>query len=348
MKKFLWVVWGLFLASQVFGADPVLEQGKTRVKLRGKSGTFSVYVKNSNGDYISLLSERDSGTSSFFSLKADSRTYRLLRAGGVSAKARKDGDSAALLYTIKDTATADVVFTPVATIPGAEEDALRVEVVITNTSASEQAFSLKGVFDTDIAEIEGPVFSTAIYPAVKSEMEFTSLLSHRWISTTGINCSVRVILAGADITSPMSAAVANKNVLASGEWNNPKHPGRSFSSFSSFNDAAMELIWNPVILRPGESRSIVLYLSMSADIASPASVVYFSEPGAGSSQGGSLSSGFSALSPEQISAAQLDPAYIEELLKRIQTLESQGDAADLNEVRALNAELDAIFSRLRR
>ena len=51
---------------------------------------------------------------------------------------------------------------------------------------------------------------------------------------------------------------------------------------------------------------------------------------------------------EPIKEEQLDPAYIEALLAKIESLEAESTEIDREEILRLNAELDAILEYLRR
>jgi hypothetical protein len=348
VKKFVYGVFYLILfVCAAFSSDVDVTQGSVRLRLYENSGTFSAYVINANGKQYALFSEYEQASATFFSLKAGNNVFRLQRGNGISVKAGQTDNGAKLIYTItrgnKAVAEVALVFTFVQTIPGFPIDALCLDIVTTNISDAEKTFTLKGLFDTVIGEIEGPVFSTALDPAIKSETALASIVSHRWIRVSNYFASLRILLAHYGITVPASIVIANRQTLSSDTWAGNTVEGRSFSSYASFNDSAIEIRWNPVSLKSGESQTTRLYFSVSADIAPPASAL--STP-----TNSSLDAFFSSygISPEQIAAADVDSAYIEDLLARIQQVVSQGENADRAEIHALNAELDAVIDRLRR
>jgi hypothetical protein len=356
----------LTLAGFMFAKNIDATRGKVRLKIHGSSGSFSVYVFGPNEKQHSMFSQTVQSTATFFSVKIDEHVYRLLNEHHVKARASATKDGAKITYTIKNIAVVVLEFTFVESIPGLPADALRMTLNVKNTSASDQQFAVKGIFDTDIGEVEGPIFVTAVNPAIKNETELAAMEYHQWILVSNVYCSLRMLLYGYDITVPASAAIANKTALSSGEWDISKHLGRSFSSFSAFNDAAVELKWPSGILKPREEQQINMYLSMSAEITPPATSVFVEAQAAKAGTQSTLQTpaqvstqttgndrvvqflSVNNISAEQIVAAQLDPAYIENLLARILELELRGSEADPEEVRVLSAELDAILSRIRR
>jgi hypothetical protein len=330
-----------------FCANGDITKGKIRLAVHETTGTFSVYVLNPNGSQHLIFSPSAQSSTTFFSLRVGNRVYRLLNEGGVKSEYQEIDNGARIIYTVKNTAIVAVDFLFIETIPGLPADALHIALTVTNISDAARPFAVKGLFDTVIDEVEGPLFATAVNPAIKTETELTVLESHQWILVSNPYCSLRMLLSGYGITVPASASIANRAVLSSGEWDTPKRAGRSFSSAASYNDAAIEVKWYPAVLKPGDAQTISMYLSVSAELTPPASGVFITPQSASTATAAAVYSALN-ISPEQTAAAGLDPVYIEDLLMRIQMLEVNGGADDLEQVRALNAELDAILIRIRR
>ena len=352
MKKiFLLLVIFLFVFIQPIFSDEI-SCGGFVLKTLEDSGAFSIAYQENNGKQKDFFISHDEFSTTYFSAKIGNVIYKLNRESSVDFSTYRTENSIGVNYQIgKDIYIyVDLSFAP--EFDGVNQSAVKVEVTVQNLSSKSQSVALKGIFDTHLGENSGPHFSTAINPYITSELDFYSMEKDKWIRSSNGRYSIQFLLDGTGITKPSNVVLSNKDVLCNSAWTPVAKPGRSFNSVFSYNNSALAVQWNPMVVSPATKSSVCFYITCSNSGVAPANsdflgkeiktsalnvndeVVYQDEYGTTYTMGA-------------LEEAQLDPKYIEDLLNRIRWLEAEPDNVDRNELLQLNAELDAILEKIR-
>lgn len=356
----------------------VLERDVIRLELDSGTGSFMLYALPERGRAVPLLSGYDSGSASFFALRAGRKEYRLARGTGIKTEARRTPLGAQMAYLIPDVAQVVVDFSFCPSVPNSTRtDMLRVTVYTINLGKNMQAFALKGVFDTVLGENTSAHFSTAARSKINSEMQFMTMADDLWIRSGNSRAAIQFLLEGAGITKPSAVFLSSRDSLenASG-WIPSVQMEKSFTSVLSYNNSAVGINWSTAYLDPLKTDSAGFFISVATDGDLPAGKKFLSDLESGRALPGSYSKAAAAttdvapppvpLTPEEagvtesafssasgnepspfveVSDRQLDPEYIQDLLDHIASL-SEESGTSSEELKRLNSELDAILAKL--
>lgn len=208
----------------------------------------------------------------------------------------------------------------------------------------------------------------------------------RYILSTDEDTSVQVMVSGEGISPLETVTVANPDFLRRLGWDDPVTKKRSFNSANSYNNSAIMLEWPAAELEPKQNVTNDFYLFTATDGAKCKGILYIDgedepednsytpevlippvkekpEPPAAKPVKKVEKTDKSKF-PPKLSAAkdkkpkedfvvppvreyQLDPQYIQNLIDKIDSLQSDSKNVNKAEVDRLNAELDAIFNTLR-
>jgi hypothetical protein len=333
--------------------------GLVRLQLRGDLGTFQIFAVDKGGEAHPLLATYDENTSTFFVLKIGKSVCKL-RNGMVKTRAGKTVQGAQLLYTIPNQASVVVDFSCFKSRTDHDEDMVKVTVTISNQGKRTDEFGLKAVFDTVLGETSDLHFSTAQQPVVNTEQQYWTMQKEQWVcSTDGIN-SIQFLLYGSDITAPAAVTLGNKDVIVNSAWMPVISQSRSYDNVLSYNNSAVAVNWEPSVIAPSEEKVIIFYLSVAADREKAPGELFLNPVSVGVQSAASTEAGLSGpvevpakVMPDvkfdvtSITDKQLDPAYIQALINRINALEVDDKSINRSELLRLNAELDAILEKLR-
>lgn len=354
IKKSLCLLFvAMFFLANIFASDMELQQGNFILRLFEDSGTFSLFYLTENGKQAYFFSPYDDFSSTFFSVKVDEKIYKLNRDSPVEFSTYESETGAGIKYSVGKEIEVFADFSFVPEFDGVDSGCVKVELIVNNVSSESHTVVLKGVFDTILGENSGLHFSTSRFPQITTEQDLEMMMVDKWVRSFNDNYSVQFLLNGTDITVPQNVCVANKDLISSGVWQYVPKTGRSFNSVFSYNNSAVGVLWNPMIVTPNSKSSVCFYISFAKGSSVPTDskflgeavpqsplnekdeVVYQDEYGTTYTLG-------------TLSDEQLDPKYIEALLNRIRVLEADPTKVDRMEVLQLNAELDAILEKIRR
>jgi hypothetical protein len=345
-----------------------LKSGDVKVMLRTNPGTFNIYGIKESGIEVPLLAAYDKSSSSFFSVLINKTAYRLNREAGVSAELRRTAGSAQIAYTIEGAVRVLVDFSCFASVPGVPDDMVRVRVYTTNLGKKPQQFAVKMILDTILGENAGTHFITASRKSVDSETAFTAMNEDRWIISSNGRSSLQVLLDGPGISKPKFVYLANRDIVSQEAWEPDPVENRSFNSVLAYNNSAIEVNWPQQQLDPRQTGTSVFYFAVGSDSAVPGGAAFLDRlpgkavPPAPENQAPVVKNTVPAPVPAAAAPAvqpaidfvvppvtddQLDPVYIQNLIDRINSLQSDPNLVDRSEIRRLNAELDAILAKIR-
>lgn len=353
----------------------VIDKDEIRLALDSTTGAFSLYALPEKGHEIALLSSYDSGSASFFALKAGRKEYKLARGTGIKTECRRTPLGAQMAYLVPNVAQVVVDFSFLPSIPNSTRtDMLRVTVYTINLGKNIQSFALKGVFDTVLGENTSAHFSTAARSKVNSETLFTDMSDDLWIRSSNAKASVQFLLEGAGISRPCNVVLANKeNLVNSSGWIPPVQHGKSFTSVLSYNNSALCINWDTAYLDPLKTSAVGFFISVATDGELPAGKKFLSDLANRKTMLGiyskvavpttNVAPAPTPLTPQEaglsekeihdytkngtpfveVTEEQLDPEYIQNLLDHIASLSND---VDKEELARLNSELDSILAKL--
>ncbi len=345
----------LFACSMVtlWAEKKSLEIGQLKIFVDDVTGVFSIAtIDQDSGNWISLLESSEHGTTSGFYVKTGNSVRKLANAAGVSICASTDETSATVSYTVTSSFVVDVRFEPFCVNDKRGYDSIRVDISIQNISAKNQVCSVKGVFDTWLGEQTDTHFVTASETVINTVRTFDSMNKAQFVRSSGRGTSVQFLLYGPDISVPDAVYIANRDALLQDSWIPSVKEKGTFDSIETYNNSALGVNWHQVSLSPQTRSTLRFYITTATGGAKPQTV---------KSLGLDDSSRITAADADlptytdsygttytmsAITESQLDPEYINDLLVRIKELEKDSDNATRDEIRKLNAELDAIFVKL--
>lgn len=237
---------------------------------------------------------------------------------------------------------------------------IKVEVFVTNLSGKKGDFAVKAVFDTALGEGSDIHFITGNSLAFNSEHQFENMLKERSLCVSNSKVSGEFVFEGKNISSPETVSVANISYLNSPRWTFVAENGRSFTSLSAYNNSGIAVIWPQKRLLNEETYTVNFFMGIAGSGRKCETVKYVdfvqekqAVPAASDVQSESSDVQKSKKNDvdfivKNVTEKQLDFEYIQNLINRIDALETTGDDIDRNELRQLNAELDAILAALRK
>lgn len=162
--------------------------------------------------------------------------------------------------------------------------------------------------------------------------------------------------------APLEAVtLGNVDELHRMDWDTGFRKGRGFSNIRGYDDSGIMLDWAEDVLEPGQKTEKVFYIAVAANEEFPRGLIYVDNLVL--SEGEEVAQEVQTEAVKQtenpvrrtdvefivppIKDYQLDPEYIQQLIDKIDALQSSKEV-NKTEIMRLNAELDAILEKLRR
>ncbi|HOQ93306.1 MAG TPA: hypothetical protein PKW26_06775 [Treponemataceae bacterium] len=374
MKKKLTIILCFFVSLLAFAAQQEKRFGNLKVVLHDVSLTHSLYFIDAQTEkMIPVFDTIDASSNNRFYLQTDLMMYSLTKSSGVIGSQQFTENGFQVLYEITDLATIlfDYVFSASPGRNTDDFDLLSLSVQIVNKAKKTQNFALKAVFDTHLGEKTQTHFSTQLEPIIKTEMNFSRLVEEAWIKSSDGLRSIQFNFPES-VSFPSFARLANKDFVLAQTWDINGLTGRSFNSVYSYNNSAVALYWAAQKTDPEKTALFQLSLSFAQDSLNPYRVLSIKtetqnisdptleKPSLDTTiieEKSGLEEPLDDLSVQaenpyaytkSITSDQLDKAYIEALLAKIEALENEDTSLDRTELLKLNAELDAILEFLRK
>lgn len=354
-KKILLMLFLAFLTSVLFADDIVLENGNIKIVLHEYSGSISLYSKSKKtGKFISLIDNTNYSVNSGFYLKIDDVFRKLERSYGVDISIGYIANGISVSYNIKKQALVEVYFTTFTSNLNTVADCIKVDVAVKNLTGERHNYAVKAVFDTLLGEASGNHFFTARINPLNTEQIFESMNSQKYVATTNGYDTVGFLFYGNNMSNPEYVAVANRNTLLKKEWIPNISQDKVFDSIDTFNNSAMSVIWRTAELSSLGKSNVTFFISTSTEKkAFPLEKSFPSEvltvPYTQEEDTSTYTDSYGTTYTVGVyTEEQLDPEYIADLLNRIHTLEINADGSNRDEIKKLNAELDAIMQKIKR
>ena len=243
--------------------------GRVKFLAKGAVGSFQLYALGENGSQIPLLAGYDEFTSSFISLLAGKKEYKLTNNIGIVIGARKTESGIQMVYVVPDVARVLLSFESVPRQVLAKKkissDVVKVSLSVMNRSNKTMKFSLKEIFDTVLGEQLGPHFSTSEEIAINSERQYRRFDKVKWISSSNSKAGIQFIFSGEGIKTPEAVSLSNKDLLALQKWIPQVISSRTFDSVLSYNNSAVCINWEGKMLEPEEQFELSYYIAVASD-----------------------------------------------------------------------------------
>lgn len=325
-----------------------LRSEKLRVVLRGKAGTFNIYAVDRKGKGTPIFSSTDDAMATFFSVLVGRREYRLNRAASIARQVRRTADGGQIAYTLERQFRTVLDFSLLSSATGGEADIVRITAYTTNLAKNRQTLAVRAILDTVLGEKQPYHFVTASHDRIYGEKQFTLFSRDRFFYSGDGKTTAQFLVEGKTMQPPQMVSLAGRDTLSDGPWFPVIHEEKSFSNIRAYSNSAIGINWQYFSVDPGETSHVTFYIAVGTD----------SEPPKGSQFVDSLVDESLGASPDgqdgradpdvpEVSEFKLDPAYIQNLIDRINALNADPQYVDHEEVRRLNAELDAILARMR-
>lgn len=330
----------LLCASACLYAAPVeLIQGTLKLVLYPETGGFSLQRLSTVGKnrYEPLFDDRNSGTTSFFSVQANGRVFKLTKKIGKPVAFEQNGLTARYTFTLTDDFQVIQDFSFIGAT-NASVWGLKIDTVIENTSGKAGTFALKALLDTNLGESVGIHFTTDVTNRISSESAIDSATdADRYLRSANEEQSLVIPLDSSMITKPEITYIANWDRLNTLSWKPEYIPGRSFNTVYSVNDSAVLFVWSENRLEANESASISFVLGPETNelIEAIRAAPY--------AAAGTVKS----VTPKSDAAKKITEKERNEkittILARIQEIEANPASASDKELEELNAALDSLL-----
>ena len=345
-----------------------------------KNGSFNIFAKSDSGKETALFSSVNSSPVKFF-LKYDGTVYNLNENSDVKKQIRQTQNGAQVVYSLENFFQIAVDLSFVSTISVDDEDALLLKIYSTNLSGKTRSFSLKAIFDTVLSENLLYHFSSADGRQIATETMLYSdeLKNVRYLLSSDRKNSLQLMLYGKEISPIKNVLIANPEILENMEWNGNAKTERGFNSINLYNNSAVMISWRENSVGANSTVSDDFYIFTATD-GRECRGEYFISDGENSKKDFAENSVSKKSVPENsdkktefqknLSQAakseksekrtdvdfivaplddyKFDTEYIQNLIDKIDAMQSDSENVDKEEIGRLNAELDAIFKVLRR
>lgn len=338
---------------------------------KASNGTVCLYGIDEKKHEISLFSKYEDSTSSSLFVKTPGGVYRLNKDAGVKKEVRRTNNGIQLAYYVEKTVQVVEDYEFIPSKPDASPDILKVTVHLTNTGSKKTSLAVKKVFDTILGEGTDYHFTTAAGAKIDSEKMYEDFSKDRAFVSSNLKTSVQIVFDVPDTQKPSRAVLSNISNLGKDPWVFDCVQDRSFHTISAYNNSALGVNWPEVSLESAETASWTYYIGAGLDGDKPAALDYVdSLKKEETPETEEKPAEEKSAEPEKqvkppvktdvevrktdvefilppVTQQQLDPEYIQQLINRINSLQSNPETVDRQEVRQLSAELDAILKIVR-
>ncbi len=271
MKKIIAISVIIFCMLSSFAMDLEKTYGLFKVELNEKTGTFSISVLDTSTEkYIPVISRTDSSSNTKLYVLSGSTVYPLNLRYGVSVATEISDLYTRMEYTVPKKFSLNLYFSFYPSEPDGVFDVMQVDAVIKNISDAVKNFSFKIVFDTILGESTKTHFSSLDKMSISNEHSFPSMQLDKWIRSSDGSHAIQFLLYGADIIEPWKAVVANRDILLTSTWNPSYKDGRGFNSFYTFNDSALLIQNDGMLIAPEEEHDMRFYITAGSENKNPA------------------------------------------------------------------------------
>jgi hypothetical protein len=267
-KAALLLVLSAALASSLFGLE--VKDGRIKLVIDERSGRFALHylADVAKNTYVPLLYAQETRTT-FTTLLVDQKSYKL---GDASEFRTTVSREAAGAIKIEYRSSFCVVTQTLAFVrsPGAAmSDGMTMTFSIENVSQKDASLGLRILLDSWLGEKAQAHFATDKIDAISVETVLSGDYNDTWIRSPSeilVDGSGLQVLLMSPATRPDKVLAANWKRLNDASWSFDVSSARNFTLLPySINDSALALYYEPLLVRPGSSRSVVTLMGQAND-----------------------------------------------------------------------------------
>ncbi len=325
------------------------------VKIDKKNNFFNIFYDNGSLFPSSVLFTGDDASQ--VSLLWNKKEYCLNKNHRILKEIRKLEEGCQISYLEKNKFQVVMDFKLVPSRVGGEVNLVKVSVYTTNLSADTANAGIKLTLNTALTKNDGGHFILQNDENIIGERQITDFSDVKIIGTSDKKLSADFIISGARLVTPQAVTFANKNVIARAKWLPDVDEGRNFNDVFALYDSAMCVNWPVRKIESYKTDIIEFYIALAEDEAPTSAAEFLALLEADNENyvqyDVSDKAELMVNSPDvdfvvaKSGLSQFDPEYVQRLIERIGALQSDPRYVDRNQVRQLNAELDAILSKIR-
>lgn len=269
MKKASLLIASLaLLCSSAFGLD--LKEGRIRLVINERSGRFALYylADVAKNQYVPLLYDQETRTT-YATLMVDDKPYKLGDASEFRVSVSQEPGGGARIEYRSSFCVVKQSFAFVASPGSAMQDGVTIGFSMENVSQKDATVGLRFLMDTWLGEKASAHFWAKSMGPVSGESVLAGDSGDTWIrsveTVSGTEANLQVQLT-APATRPDRLVAANWKRLNDAAWSFDASSSRNFTLLPySINDSAVALYYEPLTIRPGSTREIVVILSQAND-----------------------------------------------------------------------------------
>ena len=347
------------------GEDVFVQKGLVRLETVRNSGAVLFYVANGKKLYPAVDSS-GYGESTYISLYAGAREYRLNKDGRCDYHFEVGENSITEFFTVKGVAELKAVYTIGKMSPKDElENSVDVKYYLNSLADKKCAFMLKAVYNLRLGENRKAHFSSALKSEIGSEYVAFPSSEESWIISSDSQNAVEFIIYGDGVTPPRKAVMANKDTIELSTPATVFEPGRPFDSLLSYNNSSLALFWNAVELGEKDMAKYSYKINFSvsdfqnsgklsprpekADVAIEADNSAKKADEAPKEDSKEKPKDENELSSEidYIDPSKLNEEYVQQLIDHINSLEQSDPSLNKLKIQQLQTEVDDVLQVLR-
>lgn len=260
MRRFLsFLILACALGSSAFALE--VRDGRMRLVVDDRSGRFALYylADVTKNRYVPLLYDQETRTT-YPTLMVDQKAYRLGETAEFRTTVARDGAGVTIEYR-SSFCVVRQSFSFTTSTGATLSDGVMMSMTMENVSQKDSAIGLRYLLDTWLGERAGTHFMTSTGGVLGTEASYGTDSSEPWVKSPGdAGASLQVALT-APATRPDRVIAANWKRLNDAPWAIETSASRNFTLLPySVNDSALALYYDPVVVRPGASRTIAMVL----------------------------------------------------------------------------------------
>jgi len=256
------------LCSSAFGLD--IKEGRMRLVINERSGRFALYylADVAKNQYVPLLYDQETRTT-YATLMVDDKPYKMGDASEFRVSVSQEPGGGARIEYRSSFCVVKQSFAFVASPGSAMRDGVTIGFSIENVSQKDATVGLRFLMDTWLGEKASAHFWVKSMGPVSGESVLAGDSADPWIrsveTVSGTEANLQVQLT-APATRPDRLVAANWKRLNDAAWSFDASSSRNFTLLPySINDSAVALYYEPLTIRPGSTRDIVVILSQAND-----------------------------------------------------------------------------------
>ena len=236
-----------------------VESGRIRLEIDEKTGSFSLFSLQENGQSLSLLYPDDPGTS-YFSVAVNNRIYRRPSSSDFRREIVNESGGLIIIWTSSQLEIRQE-FRLIRSVSSDVKNGIAMSLTLRNISSRNLSVGLRYLLDTYLGESSGNHFVSSDNRSINGETGLKAAYPRYILSPQGrsVNRGLMLMLDAPGIEKPDSIVFANWKRLNESSWSYDVNASRSFSNPPySINDSAIALYFDPEALQPGDERLINL------------------------------------------------------------------------------------------